>query len=322
MRRPPPALALFVLAPFVAEVLTTSTPIGTFVLPWTLLFEGTLYGGGALLVREFLHASRTRASGGGLAALVVLGAAYGIFEEALLVRSWFAPDFLAEHQDYSRVWQTSILQAVHLTLFHATVSIGVSIAVVELLYPSHRDRPWAGPRLRRLAWMGLGGLALFTLAVPGAFFPVAWPQVLTGYALVAVLIWLAPRLPGGWPQPTRPGRRWWRLAAELFVWFTAHFVIVWSAPGLQIPWPAAVLLSLVPAVIAWRRVPRLLPERPVEQWLGCIVGLTAPLLLVLVLVGAGGAWGQLAVAALGIGLLVWLARAARAQVQPAAGRST
>ena len=69
-----PAATLFVLAPLIGEVLFGALPLSQ--LPFGLLGLMGLYGGGALLVRE---TARRR----GLSAwwVVVLGLAYGIFEE-------------------------------------------------------------------------------------------------------------------------------------------------------------------------------------------------------------------------------------------------
>src|SRR4029078_2580523 len=83
MRRLIPVVVLFLLAPFVAEVLFGATPVSRLgqlvpVLP--------LYGGGALLIGE---SARRRSSGWGRLAL--LGAAYAIIEEGLLLQSIFNP---------------------------------------------------------------------------------------------------------------------------------------------------------------------------------------------------------------------------------------
>ncbi len=79
-----PAVATFLLAPVIGEVLSTSTPLPGFILAWIPL--ALLYGCGTLLCREL-----SLRWGTGWAGLVIVGAAYGIVEEGLIVRSFFDP---------------------------------------------------------------------------------------------------------------------------------------------------------------------------------------------------------------------------------------
>src|SRR5258707_57155 len=82
----PALLTLYFLAPAVGELLSGSTPPLLFISPFSLLFEAGLYGSGAILVREL-----ARRRGLGWGSIVLLGAAYGILEEGLVVTSWFNP---------------------------------------------------------------------------------------------------------------------------------------------------------------------------------------------------------------------------------------
>lgn len=310
--RPPPAVALVVVAPFVGEVMSTATPINLFVLPWWLAFEAALYGGGALLVRELV-----RSRGLGLAGFAALGAAYGVFEEAVFVRSWFAPEFLEAHQDYSRVWETSLLQATHLTAFHTAVSIGASIALVEWLYPAQRALPWAGRRALTVAGLVLAALATLSLLVPSAFFPMRWPQVLAAAALTTGLVLVAPRLPRGWPTGRGGTRR--RFALMVAASMVAHFALVWSVPALGVPWPIGVGLSVVPLVLGVVTGVRMLPNSATDRFSGLVLGLGWPLVLLNVLVGTSGRLDCLATAVLASAGLVVLARRVRSGEVAVAG---
>ena len=80
----PPAPVLFCLAPMTAELLTGSAPPAEFFNPFLLLVLTALYGSGAILVREL--ALRWHK---GWPSILVLGAAYGIVEEGLMVKSFF-----------------------------------------------------------------------------------------------------------------------------------------------------------------------------------------------------------------------------------------
>src|SRR5215469_219884 len=78
------ALALFFLAPFCGEVLSTSTPPTQFFFdPVNLIFQPALYGSAALLIRETV-----RRRGLAWSNLLLLGAAYGILEEAMVTNTW------------------------------------------------------------------------------------------------------------------------------------------------------------------------------------------------------------------------------------------
>ncbi|GII80822.1 hypothetical protein Sru01_58040 [Sphaerisporangium rufum] len=83
-----PTLVLMLLAPYLGEVLSTATSPLALVLPWNLALFAALYGGGALLCRELAHRW-----GLGLPGLALLGAAYGVYEEALVTRYWFDPGY-------------------------------------------------------------------------------------------------------------------------------------------------------------------------------------------------------------------------------------
>lgn len=76
-----PVLVLLFLAPWLGEVLSTATSPLELLQPGRLALLAGLYGSGALLSREF--ARRWGLGGPGLA---LLGAAYGVFEEALVDR--------------------------------------------------------------------------------------------------------------------------------------------------------------------------------------------------------------------------------------------
>ena len=135
------AVTLFFLAPLVAEYLLGDFP-ATFLSPLLLLVP--LYGGGALLIREL-----TRRSGRGWPTILLLGVAYAIIEEAFTTQSLFNPDLFGMHMHLlSHAWIPALGIGAWWTLFmlnvHPFWSIGVSIALVEGLYPSPARTPWLG----------------------------------------------------------------------------------------------------------------------------------------------------------------------------------
>jgi hypothetical protein len=142
------AVTLFFIAPLVAEFL-----LGDFPVTWLALVIvlAPMYGGGALLIREL-----TRRSGRGWPTILLLGVAYAIIEEAFTTQTLFNPDIYGLHAHLlSHAWIPSLGIGAWWTLFmlnvHPFWSIGVSIALVEGLfpspdglYPSRAFTPWLG----------------------------------------------------------------------------------------------------------------------------------------------------------------------------------
>lgn len=278
-----------IVAPFVGEALSTSTPPFTLLLPQNLILLGLLYGGGALLCREVTARWR-----GGWTTLVLLAAAYGVFEEALIVRSWFDPTFsdTARTNAYSRIWQTNVLVAVHITVFHIAVSMIASLVIVELMFPGWQRKPWCGRRT--LGWIALAMPALAALSwSPGGFYRAPVAQVSMAAVLCLALV-VAARLTAAvrWPRPapsTSTRRHRPRLGLLAFAATLGHFVLAWASPAIGWPWPLALVLViglLVGAVALGRRMAA---ERPAPEVAWSVVsGMLAVLLLVDLLVASRG----------------------------------
>lgn len=131
------------LSPIVGEVLSSSTLPGAFLNPVPLFFLLALYGGGALLCREL-----TFRWGGGWPTLLLLGAAYGIVEEGLMVKSFFNPNWMDLNvlAGYGSWGGVNWIWALKLTVFHMAMSVCVPVALVQMLYPSVAHTPWLGRR--------------------------------------------------------------------------------------------------------------------------------------------------------------------------------
>jgi len=134
-----PIITLLILAPATGELLSGSAPPAEFLSPFTFLPLVALYGSGALLVREL-----ARRWGKGWASILLLGMAYGIYEEGIVVRSFFDPTWmdLGLLAEYGRYLGVNWVWALGLTIFHAVVSIMIPIMLVEMLFPAHRSSPW------------------------------------------------------------------------------------------------------------------------------------------------------------------------------------
>jgi hypothetical protein len=311
-----PVVATYLVAPFLGEALSTSTPPLDLILPWNLALLAALYGSGALICREIARRYRF-----GLPGLCLLGAAYGVYEEALIGRSWFDPSF----QDtvgvgsYSRVWHTNLLLATHLTAFHVAVSICSSILLVELLFPARRERAWVGGR-------GLGGAAAALLLVV----PVTYEEfphgplgpVLAAAGLCVLLAWCAFRVPRRPDQQLAqpPSSRPRFLGLIAFACTAGNFVSVYSLPYTRIPWPLGILLALAPVAAGVILVRRLTARHPDNSnGLRVVTGVLAFFILLDIVVGSGGRYDLIGGALATAVALRWLHR--RGRPAPVCGAS-
>ena len=210
LKRIPPALALFVIAPVFGELFSGSSPLNEFVNPITFLILALLYGCGAIIVRELV----IRWNKGWLS-MFLLGLAYGIYEEGIMVQSFFDPTWmdLGALAVYGRVAGVNWVWAEHLAIFHALISIAASVAFVETLYPEQRQSRWVTSRLWWWGnWIGfLGVYLIWELATtydPGIWKWISWLAVLF-LVLTARLIPAQVFTPVD-RQPLRPRRRKFR----------------------------------------------------------------------------------------------------------------
>ncbi len=245
-----PALTLFFLAPMLAELLSGSAPPVEFFNPFALPFLTALYGSGAILIREL----RVRWAKG-WPTVFVLGAAYGIVEEGLMVKSFFDPNWmdLGPLGSYGRWAGVNWVWSLQLTLFHAVFSIAIPILLVELIFPAQRDERWIcrrgmiGLSLLLLADVLLGFLALTTYRPPLV------PYLLAVVAVIALFL-IAQRLPARWamPRPARVPRPLWFALIGLGATIV-FFVIQWVPPEIGLPVSLTLLAAVaLVALVAWR----------------------------------------------------------------------
>jgi len=136
-----PAIGLFFIAPLVAEYLLGDLPIKML---GALVIMAPLYGGGALLVREFV-----RRTGRGWPSIFVLAFAYAVFEEAFTTQTLFNPNYLHLNLHllkpaYIPALGIGAWWTVFVLTLHTVWSISTSIALVESLVPDRSTTPWLG----------------------------------------------------------------------------------------------------------------------------------------------------------------------------------
>ena len=139
----------------------------------------------------------------GAAWLLVLGLAYGLVEEGLVLQSLFNQhypglDFLGYYGHWlgvNWVWLEFIVP------YHAVFSIAIPIAITELLFPDQRDAAWVSARgLLGVALLFISNALLFAIFQIGLFTdhaPHTSRGANTGVAFVAIglvasALWAAP----------------------------------------------------------------------------------------------------------------------------------
>jgi len=220
------AFLLILLSPFVAEFFSGSTPFFTFLNPKVFLVYLGFYGLGCLLIRE--TASHRKL---GYASVLLLGAAFGVLEEGIILKSWFDPQWMGAQitSKALRVYGVSVLQPFANVVYHAVVSITAPILLVESV--TSRE-PWLTKRGMVLGGIGfvIAALALLTF---NDYTIRGW-QYLLGIILFGLFLWLGLRgvviSPG--TKPYSPGKIW--VLGSLFVFLL--FVIFYTLSSAGVSW--------------------------------------------------------------------------------------
>ncbi|MCD6457326.1 MAG: hypothetical protein J7K82_00620 [Thermoproteales archaeon] len=187
-------LVLLFLSPGIAELLSGSSPPLEFFQPLTLLLLIAFYGTGALLIREAWVRWRKSPY-----SLLLLGAAYGILEEGVLVKSFFSttwPD-LGILAWYGRWLGVNWIWAVMLTIYHAVFSIAIPIILAELAFPNTRNEQWLGSKGIKIVFIVFIGVS--TLFFISFRYEVPIVYLLSALFVAVLLIAAAKKLAGKYP---------------------------------------------------------------------------------------------------------------------------
>ncbi len=180
-------ITLFFVAPVVAEYLLGDLPLK--LLP-ALIVLAPAYGGAAVLIRE-----AGRRTGRGWPMMLVLGAAYASIAEGLVTQSLFNHDYLKMHMhllDHAYLPALGIGGWWTLLMFnlHTFWSMGVSIALVEALFPAEAETPWlgrVGSSVVAFVFV-LGSAANFGIGLKQNHFVASRPQLVSAAGLSILLI--------------------------------------------------------------------------------------------------------------------------------------
>ncbi len=258
-------ITLFFVAPLVAEYLLGDLPLKLLT---ALIVLAPAYGGGAVLIRE-----TARRTGRGWPMMLMLGAAYALIGEGLVSQSLFNPNYMGKHW---HLLYPAYIPALGIggwwTLFmvnlHTFWSMGVSIALVEALFPADAEVPWLGPvgdSVVALVFV-LGSAANFGIGFKQNHFVASKAQFLGAAAACALLIASAFLIParrshrtgGSVPSPWITGAiafvlgmgvlhtppQWGWAAVGAFLAVDAVFLVLIAFFSRQTGWNALHVLSL------------------------------------------------------------------------------
>jgi hypothetical protein len=242
-------VTLFLVAPFVAEYLLGDLPLR--LLP-VLLILAPMYGGGAVLIRDL-----ARRAGRGWPTMLMLGLVYALIEEGLITQSLFNPDYLKmqmhllEHAYLPAMgvggWWTMLMLNLHVFW-----SMGVSIALVEAMYPAEANAPWLGR-------VGDGVVEAIFVLSSAANFAIGFKQnhfLASRAQLISVCVLCVVFAVGAFLLPA--GKRGDASGDAPSAWVTGFFALVLGVSVVSTPpswgWGAVMAMTIVDVIflgIVW-----------------------------------------------------------------------
>jgi hypothetical protein len=205
-----PLLCLLILTPGIPEYLSGSSNMALLVIspPVFLLLLAAnlgLYGSGVVLIRE----AKIRWNKG-WASVFLLGAAYGIVEEGLALRTLFNPtsSVVGNLGVYGHWLGVNWVWTVGLLIFHSVFSIGLPIFIFGLAFPDLKSKS-----LVSMNGIRLSVLALTVDSILLSIFVNYWPTEIGGLLIfssivVALLVVAAKKLSANFMKPVRAEPRW------------------------------------------------------------------------------------------------------------------
>jgi hypothetical protein len=130
------ALLLAVITPLIAELTLGNPPLSQAYL---MLLWVPVYGAGTVLIREL-----ARRAGAGWAGVLLLGLAYGVVEEGLVLGSLTSPTLYGAAGWAPRILGLNSAYTELNLPYHAVFSVALPILLAELVHPDLRHRPFLG----------------------------------------------------------------------------------------------------------------------------------------------------------------------------------
>ena len=239
-----PVVALVFLSPVLTELLAGIVPISRL---WLLIPEMAVYGGAALMIREV-----ARRQGRGWGMILLLGVAFAVAEECMILQTSLTPQFFPAGTD-SFGWAFGVQWSYFVAMlgYESVYAIVLPIALTEILFPARRGEHWLSRRglaitavIFALASVGVWwlwshvGVARYSGAVT-----ISPLNVILGAAIALALVvgtLALRRNPRPAAEAARPVRRraWWPWALWLVAFIFGLF------------WWILVVLAYLPANVA------------------------------------------------------------------------
>jgi len=245
------AFLLVLFAPFLAELVSGSTPPQAWILPPVVLVFMAIYGVAALVIREFSLRIQ-----GGPATVLILGLAFGVVNEGMAAHSLFNPSWpdVGVLGSYGRWGGVNWLWAEWVVPFHAVWSISFPVFLVGQFWPEARSTRWLSDR-----WLAALSPVPVVVAAGSGFYvgeypltALAWAAMFAVVAILVLAAWrIGPKLSRWrvWPSATPSTGLGVAVAAAFFL---GGQVGTWQTPRLG-PYPEVgfgVLLALFVALAA------------------------------------------------------------------------
>ena len=273
-----PIITLLILAPLLGEMVSGSSPPSEYFQPITFLILTMLYGTGAVIIREVARRWKK-----GWISILLMGMAYGIFEEGVIVRSFFDSEWqdLGQLAVYGRWISVNWIWSIALTIFHAVVSISIPIAITELIFPKKKDALWLSKKELIIF------IAIFLMNVllgPLLGMKSTTAGIMASNISILGLVFLAYK----WPAFSEKNM-FGKAASQWKIFFTGSLLMaglivgMWLFPLLSIPW---IITFFFLGGLPWIGI-RLFSRLGANQWIekqqwACVTGLLIPWLLLAV----------------------------------------
>jgi hypothetical protein len=251
-----PIATLLVLSPVIIEVLFGATRI---TLLFLLIPQICIYGGAALIIRTLVRRRR-----GGWGAILLLGVAFAIAEECVILQTSVSPPYQqllfggAPDPIYSWAFGVGWAYLLWALGYESVWAIVLPIQLTELIFPDRRDDPWVGREgmaitaiVFALASFGIWYLFTQIGIAPGLAYEAPLPLVLIALTIILALgaaalgPWLLPRP----AQPaTQSAPKPWLVGLVAFVLSLSWFVLA-ILPYIVSPSLPAVIPLLIG--LAW-----------------------------------------------------------------------
>lgn len=217
-----PGIVLFIITPLVGEVLPGARSILSFLNPLNFIVLTTLYGFGAIIIRE--TAIRLKK---GWPTIFLFGLAYGVLEEGLGAQSFTNPAWagLSVPAMYGRFLGVNWVWVLQIMLYHAFISISLSILIVAILFPERRNTPYVSNRILKVSVAGITLNLIFEVFV---LFPynAGFFYYLGIFSSILILIFLAIRIPERIKAGPRINFPWWLISLIALLFNFIFFAVM------------------------------------------------------------------------------------------------